>query len=125
MPDRPKDTGRRILFSAQKNEGPFLLEWIAYHKVVGFTDIIIFSNDCTDGSDDMLDALARAGEIQHFRHSPETGQSPQLRAAEIAMESGLFRFGDWVMWLDSDEYLVLNVGKGTIPDFLASIGEVD
>ena len=24
------------LFSAMKNEAPFLLEWVAYHKAIGF-----------------------------------------------------------------------------------------
>ena len=43
--------------TTQKNEGAFLLEWIAYHKSIGFTDIVILSNDCEDGSDEMLDHL--------------------------------------------------------------------
>ena len=34
-----KAPGRKVLFSAMKNEAPFVLEWIAYHKVIGFTDI--------------------------------------------------------------------------------------
>ena len=38
----------------QKNEGAFLLEWIAYHKVIGFSNIVVLSNDCEDGSDEFL-----------------------------------------------------------------------
>lgn len=33
------------LFSAMKNEAPFLLEWVAYHKAIGFDRIVIYSND--------------------------------------------------------------------------------
>ena len=51
--------------TTQKNEGAFLLEWIAYHKIIGFTDIVILSNDCEDGSDEMLDHLSKSGEIIH------------------------------------------------------------
>ena len=40
--------------TTQKNEGAFLLKWIAYHRLIGFTDIVILSNDCEDGSDEML-----------------------------------------------------------------------
>ena len=47
--------------TTQKNEGAFLLEWIAYHKIIGFTDIVILSNDCEDGSDEMLDHLSKSG----------------------------------------------------------------
>ena len=52
----------------QKNESAFLLEWIAYHKTIGFTDIVILSNDCEDGSDEMLDHLSKSGEIIHLRN---------------------------------------------------------
>ena len=37
---------KKILFSAVKNEGPFILEWIAYHKAVGFDAVLVVSNDC-------------------------------------------------------------------------------
>ena len=53
--------------TTQKNEGACLLEWIAYHKIIGFTDIVILSNDCEDGSDEMLDHLSKAGEIERLR----------------------------------------------------------
>ena len=33
-----------------KNEGPFLLEWIAFNRLIGVTDFLFYSNDCTDGS---------------------------------------------------------------------------
>jgi hypothetical protein len=54
--------------TTQKNEGAFLLEWIAYHKIIGFTDIVILSNDCEDGSDEILDHLSKSGEIVHLRN---------------------------------------------------------
>ena len=54
--------------TTQKNEGVFLLELIAYHKIIGFTDIVILSNDCEDGSDEMLDHLSKSGEIVHLRN---------------------------------------------------------
>ena len=44
-----------------RNEGAFLLEWLAHHKGIGFTDFLVFSNDCDDGTDAMLDRLARDG----------------------------------------------------------------
>ena len=31
-----------------KNEGPFLLEWIAFHRIIGVTDFLFYSNDCSD-----------------------------------------------------------------------------
>ena len=40
-----------------RNEGAFLLEWLAHHRAVGFTHILVLSNDCQDGTDTMLDRL--------------------------------------------------------------------
>ena len=39
-----------------KNEGPFLLEWIAFNRLIGVTDFLFYSNDCSDGTDRLLDA---------------------------------------------------------------------
>ena len=125
MADRPEDTGRRILFSAQKNEGKFLLEWIAFHKVVGFTDIIIFSNDCDDGSDDFLDKLASAGEIVHYKHDVPSDVPPQINAVTIAHEMDLFQNGDWVMWLDIDEYLYIEAKNHTLSDLFEIVTDAD
>ena len=119
MAEHEKNFGRRILFSAQKNEAPFLLEWIAYHKAIGFTDIILYSNDCSDGSDTLLDKLAEAGEIAHHHHTPPPEVAPQQNASNLAQEAGLFREGDWVMWLDIDEYLVIHPGDGTLDALFA------
>ncbi len=46
------------LATSIKDEGPFLLEWIAHHKVAGFNRILIGYNDCTDGSEKLLRLLA-------------------------------------------------------------------
>ena len=47
-----------------KNEGPFLLEWIAFNRVIGVTDFLFYHNDCTDGTDrltpEIFAKLARA-----------------------------------------------------------------
>jgi hypothetical protein len=56
---------RRTLFSSQKNEGPFLLEWLAWHRVVGFKRSVLFSNDCKDGLDVLLNVLADRGIVEH------------------------------------------------------------
>ena len=41
-----------------RNEAAFLIEWVAHHLGIGFTDLVVLSNDCDDGTDAMLDRLA-------------------------------------------------------------------
>ena len=53
----PTGAARKVLFSAMKNEAPFVLEWVAYHKVIGFDEIVIAFNDCDDGTAELLRAL--------------------------------------------------------------------
>ncbi len=112
----------RVLFSAQKNEGPFLLEWVAYHRVIGFDRIVIVSNDCDDGSDDLLDVLAKAGAIDHIRQNVPPDIAPQTSAEQTARAAGMFRDGDWIMWLDADEFLVPSPPHRTVSDMIDALG---
>ncbi|MEJ2036042.1 MAG: glycosyltransferase family 2 protein, partial [Maritimibacter sp.] len=45
------DTPRITAITCVKDEGAFLIEWLAHHRGVGFTDFLIFSNDCSDGTE--------------------------------------------------------------------------
>ncbi len=101
------------------------MEWVAYHKVVGFTDIVVVSNDCTDGSDTLLDVLHAAGEVTHIRQVVPDGVSPQLAGAALFLTSGHARAGDWVMWLDLDEYLVVHSYTGQVDDLIAQFPQAD
>lgn len=114
-----------VMFTAQKDEGPFLLEWIAYHRVIGFDKFVICSNSCTDGSDKLLDELEAAGVVRHIRHTPPENVAPQLNASRVATREAAFSPGDWVMWLDSDEFLNIKCGDGKVNDLLAETEGAD
>ena len=61
---------RIFLLSAMKNEGPDVLEWALYHRLIGFDHILVYTNGCKDGSDRLLDAIADLGWLTHRRHTP-------------------------------------------------------
>ena len=52
---------RRIAVSCVKDEAPYLVEWIAYQRLIGFDHVIIAANDSTDGTNEILSALQRRG----------------------------------------------------------------
>ena len=116
-------SSRKVLFSAVKNEAPFILEWIAYHRVIGFDRIIICSNDCDDGTDEILAALSSHGVLEHLRHEVPVGTSPQLQAAKRASEAGLIADGDWVLWLDADEFLNVRTGNQDVVSLVEALGD--
>lgn len=113
---------RATLFSAVKNEGPFILEWVAWHRLLGFDKVVIFSNDCNDGSAQLLDALANIGWVDHHDNTTSDGSAPQKRAADRAFKLPDVQLADWVIWLDADEFLNIHAGSGKLEDLTAAIG---
>lgn len=111
-----------VLVSAVKNEAPFLLEWIAYHKRIGFTKIVIFSNTSSDGTEELLAALAAAGEIVHHHVDPRQNQSPQGAAVRMFETRVGYQDGCWYLWLDADEFLNIHVGARRVGDLTAALG---
>lgn len=112
---------RKVLFAAMKNEAPFVLEWVAYHKIIGFDRVIVVSNDCTDNTDGLLEALSAAGEIVHIGQHVPKGIAPQASAVEIVNRSGLVGDGDWCIFLDADEFLNVHCGSGRVEDLIDSL----
>lgn len=97
-----------------KNEGPFLLEWIAFHRVIGVTDFLFYSNDCTDATDALLDKLQEHGVVAHLPN-PATNRNYQMQALKAARRHPVVRQADWVWIADVDEFLNIHVGDHTIP----------
>lgn len=110
------------LFTAVRNEAPFLIEWIAYHKAIGFENIIVAANPSTDGTDELLAALDDAGEVMFVPHDPPEGVGPQPNAAKLANERKLIPDGAWASWLDADEFLNIHAGDGRVDDLIAAVG---
>ena len=106
--------------SMMKDEGPFVLEWIAHHLAVGFTRIVVYTNDCSDGTDAMLMRLEEMGLAHHRRNDIPEGLRPQPSALNYAQEEALVGESDWVMVFDADEFLCIKYGDGSLDDLLAA-----
>ncbi len=105
-----------------KNEGPFLLEWIAFNRLVGVTDFLFYSNDCSDGTDRLLDALAARGLICHLPN-PALGRNFQMEALKDARRQDVVAHADWAWIADVDEFLNVHVGDHTIPALIGACGD--
>lgn len=116
---------RRAIVSAMRNEGLWLLEWLAYHKAIGFDPIFVATNDCTDGSDLMLARLDEMGEAIHLPHSPPEGVSPQEAGCDLALAHPAMAEVEWLLHIDADEFLNVTCGGGMIGDLLDAVGEAD
>lgn len=114
---------RVMLVATMRNEGPYLVEWVAYHRLIGFTDVLVCTNDCDDGSPELLDALQEQGLLRHLRCYPGRDEQAQLfayRRAEAELDG---QWPDVMMVLDADEFLNIHVGDGTAIDLLKVVPE--
>lgn len=113
--------GRVTAVSMMKDEGPFVLEWIAHHMAVGFTDIVVFTNDCTDGTDEMLIRLQELGLAHHRVNAIPPGVKPQPSAIRHAQAEPVVQDSDWVLVFDADEFLSIRHGDGSLEGLLDAI----
>ncbi|MBB1250730.1 glycosyltransferase family 2 protein [Rhizobium sp. G21] len=113
-------TKNACIVATARNEGIYLIEWLAHHRVLGFEKIFIYSNDNDDQSDLLLAALAEAGEIVWIRNLVAEGGAAQLKAYGHA-------FGilpdildyRWCLTIDMDEYFVVNPARfSSVIDYL-------
>lgn len=112
---------RHTLVTATRNEGPYLVEWIAWHRMIGFDRIVIFDDPSQDGSTPLLQALADAGVINHVDNSdPEAALDHATRALNKAVNLPDVQDADWAMVLDVDEFLVVHTGDGSLETLLAT-----
>lgn len=99
-----------------RNEGPFIVEWVSWYRMLGF-QVLIVTNDCTDHTVELLEALAAAGWLHHQPHRPPAGEPPKRSAHRTIHDHPATARADWVMLCDVDEFLVLH-RDDTIQDYL-------
>jgi glycosyltransferase involved in cell wall biosynthesis len=93
------------VFSIFKNEFPYILEWVAWNRIIGVEGIIIADNESTDGTTELLSALSRAGVLNTFLFPSGNLRNPQMAALEkMLREHG--RDFEWVALIDADEFIV-------------------
>ena len=114
-----------FLMASVKDEGPFVLEFVAHHLVLGFSKIFLASNDCSDGTDDLLGCLDRAGHIHHVQSTVQAGEVPQHIGYAAIRSAHAIDAADWLMVLDVDEFLNVHVGDHSVAALVAAADGAD
>ncbi|WP_255449604.1 glycosyltransferase family 2 protein [Shimia ponticola] len=108
-----------------KNEGPYLLEWIAYHQAIGFDGFIICSNDCTDGTNLMLNRLDAMGHIIHIDNPQGPNMDPQRSAYIKIRHHPEYANAEWALVIDADEFLCVKTGDQSLDALLSACDGAD
>ena len=108
-----------------KNEGPYIIEWVAHHRAMGINDIHVFTNDCDDGTDLICERL---DEMDLIRHMPNPsvvvkGARHHILLLNYANYMARLKRSDWVTFLDADEFVRVKPGKGHLEDLFNALPE--
>jgi hypothetical protein len=109
---------RTTVLASMRNEGAFIVEWVCWYRMLGFAHIVVVTNNCTDHSPPLLDALAAAGWLTHLRHDIPPGQRITRAKLAAAMSLREVRRADWLLICDVDEFLVIHRGEGLLSDLI-------
>ena len=92
---------------------------------MGVTDFLVYTNDCTDNTNALLDRLDEMGMLTRLDNpfNREAGQKPQRGALNDAADQPLVTNADWVIVIDVDEFMNIHIGDGTIDALCAAAGE--
>ncbi len=109
-----------LMITSMRNEAPYILEWLAYHRSIGVDGFLVYSNDCDDGTDAMLDRLDALGVITHVHNDKITKAGVQWSALKRADKHPMRKQAEWILFADVDEFVNVKAGGGHLDDLLAA-----
>ncbi|MCZ7674669.1 MAG: glycosyltransferase family 2 protein [Roseovarius sp.] len=116
---------RAWIVAAPGNEAPYLLEWTAHYRDLGFAGAILFTSGAEDGTEAMAARLEALGHARHVPLDPREGRDP-LRRGLRGLPPLLAELGaEWVLPVDIDEFLAIRAGAGDLASLLAAVGPTD
>lgn len=117
-----------LIITCMKNEAPFILEWVAHHRAIGFDHMLVFTNDCDDETNEILDALAVHGYVTRMDNPYKelgSGYNPQKGALKFAESLDLVKNAEWILVSDVDEFLNIHVGDGDLKSLFDATPDTD
>jgi len=102
--------------AAIKNEAPYLDEWLAFCMLEGIEHVLLYDNNSSDNTRDVLRPWIENGFVELFDWPIHWKSSSQTRAYSDALKRLRGR-SRWAAFIDPDEYLFSPTGK-PLPEIL-------
>jgi hypothetical protein len=96
-----------------KDESPYLLEWLAFHKMIGVDLFVLYDNSSTDGGGDLIRQSSFARNVTLIDWSDRPGQISAYRH----FHANYAKAFTWAAFIDLDEF-IMPVSGGSIRDIL-------
>jgi hypothetical protein len=92
---------------SMRDDGVYILQWLAHYLVLGVDRIFVYTNDNQDGSEALLRLLAAHDVITLVLNGTSGRVPPHKKAFEHALHLlPELRDYEWVFFVDSDEYFM-------------------
>ncbi len=123
----PISKPRFLVTTCMKDEGPYILEWLAWHKYIGIQDFVVFTNDCSDGTDLILDRLEELGQLRHLPNPALATGSTFFQPIALKYTPHLSEWhkADFYISMDVDEFINVRIGNGQLSGLLQATGSFD
>ncbi len=115
------ETKNHLIIACMKNEAPYILEWIAYHRAIGASRFVIYTNSCDDNTVEILRRLDLLGIVLNRSNDHWRGSSPQQFALNSALRDPAVESADWITHIDVDEFINIRCGNGTFADLHSAV----
>jgi hypothetical protein len=98
---------KAAVVGTMRDDGIYILEWVAHYRSLGFEHFFIYTNDNADHSDRLLACLARSGIATIIDNEVSGKVPPEAKAFGHALNLlPALRDFEWALFIDSDEFLV-------------------
>lgn len=128
--EKPPSHAHKLAICAMfKNEGPWLKEWIEYHRLLGATYFYLYNNDSTDGYAEILQPYIEKGIVELIDWDSSAEHAIygiedvsfipfQLGAYNDCLKKRALGQAEWLAIIDIDEFIVPVNGKKTFISLL-------
>lgn len=108
-----------------KDEGEFIEEWLAYHRLLGVDYFFLYDDDPAIPLKNITSMQDQYVKIipWHKQHFNLSGRNRQTKAYKHAVANYCKEF-EWVLFIDIDEFLVLK-NVDSLKEFLKQFSDVD
>lgn len=115
-----------------RNEGPYIEEWIEFHRMMGVDHFFIYDNGSNDGTVELLSSYVDEGlvtlvEWADFLNGWEGVAGTNGRTQKLAMLHCVANFGhlaEWMAFIDADEFL-FPTNAGSVVEVLREYEDLD
>ena len=109
--------------STMKNEGPYIIDWVAHYKTLGFDHILVCTNDCSDPTVEILLRLQEMGLVVQHNTIVRSGGIHRSALRQASRRYDIVFDAKWVFVCDVDEYLNIHMGDGSARALVEGSGE--